>query len=102
MVLSDHGYNTSGDAVNIPQRDENQNGRQHPILFIKGINESHELQISGAPISYEDLVSAYFKLLDGTLSDNVFEYKEGDYRERRYLLYEYLGEVSLLSSLVSI
>jgi len=92
LVLSDHGYNTSGDAVNIPQRDENQNGRQHPILFIKGINESHELQISGAPISYEDLVGAYFKLLDGNFSDNVFEYKEGDYRERRYLLYKYLGE----------
>lgn len=92
LVLSDHGYNTSGDAVKIPQKDENQSGRQHPILFIKGLNESHDLQISGAPISYEDLLDSYFKLLDGNLSDNVFEYKEGDYRERRYLLYKYLGE----------
>lgn len=92
LVLSDHGYNTSGDAVRIPQRDENQYGRQHPILFVKGLNESHDLKISGAPISYEDLVEAYYKLLEGNLSDNCFEYQEGDYRERRYLLYKYLGE----------
>ncbi len=92
FVLSDHGYNISGDAVRIPQRDENQNGRQHPILFVKGLNESHDLKISGAPISYEDLVEAYYKLLEGNLSDDCFEYQEGDYRERRYLLYKYLGE----------
>lgn len=92
LVLSDHGYNISGDAVKIPQRDENPNGRQHPILFIKGLGERHEMKISGAPISYEDLVSAYYKLMEGALSDNCFEYQEGDYRERRYLLYKYLGE----------
>lgn len=92
FVLSDHGYNISGDAVRIPQRDENQYGRQHPILFVKGLNESHDLKISGAPISYEDLVEAYYKLLEGNLSDDCFEYQEGDYRERRYLLYKYLGE----------
>lgn len=92
FVLSDHGYNTSGDAVRIPQRDENQHGRQHPILFVKGFNESHDLKISDAPISYEDLVGAYYKLLEGNLSDNCFEYQGGEYRERRYLLYKYLEE----------
>lgn len=92
FVMSDHGYNISGDAVRIPQRYENQNGRQHPILFVKGFYESHDMQISGAPISYEDLVGAYYKLLEGERSDNCFEYREGDYRERRYLLYKYLGE----------
>lgn len=92
LVLSDHGYNTSGDAAKIPQRDENQYGRQHPILFVKGLNEQHELRISGAPVSYEDLVGAYYKLMDGCLSDDCFDYKEGEYRERRYLLYPYLGE----------
>lgn len=92
IVLSDHGYNIEGDAVDTPQRDENENGRQHPILFIKGLNETHDFQISGAPISHEDLIGAYYKLLDGNMSDNCFEYKEGDYRERRYLLYKYLND----------
>lgn len=92
IVLSDHGYNIEGDAVDTPQRNENETGRQHPILFVKGLNESHDLQVSGAPISYEDLVEAYYKLMDGAASDDCFAYKEGDQRERRYLLYKYLGE----------
>lgn len=92
LVASDHGYNISGDAVSIPQRDENPNGRQHPILFVKGLNERHEMKVSGAPISFEDLVEAYYKLMDGALSDACFAYKEGEERERRYLLYNYLGE----------
>lgn len=92
LVLSDHGYNTSDGAAKIAHIDEDQNGRQHPILFIKGLNESHEMNISGAPISYADLVEAYYKLMDGQLSDNCFDYREGDYRERRYLLYKYLDE----------
>ena len=92
LVLSDHGYNISGDAVDTPQRDESQYGRQHPILFVKGLGEKHEMKISGAPISYEDLVGAYDRLLEGSLSDECFAYREGDQRERRYLLYKYLGE----------
>lgn len=92
IVLSDHGYNIEGDAVDTPQRNENETGRQHPVLFIKGLNESHDFQVSGAPISYEDLVDAYYKLMDGAASDDCFAYKEGDQRERRYLLYKYLGE----------
>ena len=39
-----------------------------------------------------DLVEAYYKLMDGAASDDCFAYKEGDQRERRYLLYKYLGE----------
>lgn len=92
IVLSDHGYNIEGEAVRIAQKNENETGRQHPILFIKGLNESHDFQVSGAPISYEDMVEAYYKLMDGSMSDDCFPYKEGDQRERRYLLYKYLGE----------
>ena len=57
IVLSDHGYNIEGDAIDTPQRNENETGRQHPILFIKGLNENHDFQVSGAPISFEDLVA---------------------------------------------
>lgn len=92
IVMSDHGYNISGDAARIPQRDEDCSGRQHPILFIKGRGERHELQISGAPISFEDLPGGFEKLLQGAGSDSVFDYKEGDYRERRYMLYHYAEE----------
>ena len=44
-------------------------------------------QISEAPISYEDLQEAYVRLLDGAQSDAVFDWKEGDTRERRFLEY---------------
>lgn len=91
LVLSDHGYNTSGDALTTAVYYENPTGRQHPILFIKGLNESHEVQVSGAPVSYDDLQTAYDRLLAGALSDEVFDWQEGDQRERRYLLYNFRG-----------
>lgn len=78
FVMSDHGYE-GGKAQGVD--------RQNPILFIKGVGESHELQFDDAPISYADLQDAYVELLDGKKSDEVFPYKEGDTRERRYLLY---------------
>lgn len=78
IVMSDHGYEGS-----------KMNGidRQNPILFVKGVGENHDLSINQAPISYVDLQDAYVKLLDGNKSDDVFEYKEGDERTRRFLLY---------------
>lgn len=82
MILADHGYNKDNDV--------NSEGRQHPILFVKGIGESHDtLQISEAPISQTDFREAYTRLLDGKSSSEVFDFQEGDYRERRYLYYEY-------------
>lgn len=82
MILSDHGYNYHEIPCYTPER------RQHPILFIKGIGEKHdEIQVSNAPIAQEDYQQAYIKLLDGANSSELFNYKEGDYRERRYLVY---------------
>lgn len=78
MVMADHGYEGGKN---------NGIDRQNPILFVKGINEKHKLQISEAPISYDDLQSAYVKLLDGYPGDSIFEYKEGDVRDRMYLIY---------------
>lgn len=77
MIMSDHGFN-GDDSI----------GRQNPVLFIKGKNEKHNImQNSDAPVSYEDLQEAYIRLLDGKDSTEVFNYKDGDYRERRYLFY---------------
>ena len=44
--------------------------RQCALLLIKGRNEHHDtMQISQAPISFEDLQEAYVRLLDGRRSD---------------------------------
>lgn len=81
LIMSDHGFNW-GDPV----------GRQDPILFIKGVGESHPLQTSDAPISFEDLQNAYVQLLDGAAGTDVFPWQEGDSRDRRFLFYVYLEE----------
>ena len=82
MILSDHRYNI--------EDDDSSEKRQHPILFVKGVGEHYdELQISSAPISQSDYLEAYTRLLDGKQGDAIFDYKEGDARERRFLFYDY-------------
>lgn len=81
IVMADHGYNGMGEKGE-------DFLRQAALLLIKGRNEQHDtMQISEAPISYEDLQEAYVRLLDGAQSDAVFDWKEGDTRERRFLEY---------------
>lgn len=61
--------------------------RQAPMLLIKGRGEHHDtMETSQAPISYVDLQQAYVRLLDGAESAEVFDWKEGDTRERRFLV----------------
>lgn len=80
IVMADHGYSLAGPAAH---------GRQNPIFFVKGLEESHEMNISDAPISYEDLQEAFRRLLDGKPGTEISDYREGDQRERRYLYYIY-------------
>lgn len=81
IILSDHGCNVLDP--------DNKEGRQQPILFVKGVGEQHAtMQISAAPISQADFMEAYKRLLDGKTGNEVFDYQEGDYRERRYLLHD--------------
>lgn len=82
IVMADHGYGLSYGPRN----------RQHPVLFVKGKNESHDYTVSEAPISYDDLQEAFSRLLDGATGEEVFDYKEGDERKRRYLYFEYEHE----------
>jgi hypothetical protein len=84
FITSDHGFNWNDDSgdeiVYTPEK------RQHSMLFVKGYEENHdEMVISEAPISHGDYPEAYLRLLDGAESADVFDWKEGDYRERRYL-----------------
>lgn len=71
IVMSDHGQ---GSGFN-----------DNPIFFVKGFNEHHEMQVNDAPVSYDDLQEAYMRLLSGRMSNELFDYHEGDYRERRFL-----------------
>lgn len=83
IIMADHGY----------QEDDVAWGRQCPILLIKGFDEKHDtLQISTAPIAHEDLQQAYVRLLDGAQGSEVFDWEEGDVRERRFLYYKYLHD----------
>ena len=84
VVMADHGYWTYWDDKLL--------GRSNPLLAVKGVGESHEMKISEAPISYEDLQECFSRLLGGDASDQVFDAKEGDQRIRRYLSYNYLEE----------
>ena len=80
LIMADHG--TAGENP-IPM------GHQDPVLWIKGFGETHsEMQTDSAPISQEDYLDAYFKLLQGKMSDEVFDYKAGDVRERRCLVFQ--------------
>ncbi len=80
IIMADHGFNEKGG--------EALWNRQNPLLLIKGLNERHNLSISDAPISFDDLQACYERLMSGMPSSDVFEAKEGDSRERRYIYYE--------------
>ena len=85
IVMADHGYSEE-------QVLYNAFGRQNPILFVKGVRESHDLEISQAPISFDDLQEAYKRLLDGKPSAEVFDARENEERIRRYIYYYYGDE----------
>ena len=85
IVMADHGYNGQGDET-----DRDVWLRPSPMFLVKGREEQHDtMQVSEAPVSYEDLWQAYMRLMDGAQSDALFDWKEGDERERRYLRYSF-------------
>lgn len=79
VILADHGYLTAY--------------RQTPVFMAKGFGQQAEnIKISNAPVSYADLPSAFARLMDGAPSDQIFDAKESDTRQRRFLYYAYLLE----------
>ena len=57
------------------------------------------MQVSQAPVSYEDLPQAYERLMDGEQSDAIFDWKEGDGRNRRFLYYSFGNEYYMVEYL---
>ena len=83
IIFSDHG-NNGYDPV----------GRQNPILYIKGINETHdEMQVSEKKVSYVDLNDTiYLDLLNGKQSTELLENVD-DNRIRRFIWYKDYDEM---------
>ena len=77
LIISDHGYD----------HDDDEGFSESPMLFIKGINEHHPMQINDAPISYEELPDALLKLSEGADAVSSFDTHEGDERVRRFMYY---------------
>lgn len=59
IIMADHGIGRTKNRAN-------------PMLYIKGINEHHEMEVSQAPLSYGDLIDAYEELLEGKKSNELF------------------------------
>lgn len=85
IIMSDHGYSYA-------EGDERQasllEGRQNPILYIKGIDEKHEMYISDIPVSQSDLNDVYKDLMNGKTSEELFDNIDKD-RERKFIYYEF-------------
>ena len=89
VIMADHGYGyREGDSIG-------NLDRANPFLMIKGVKESHVFTTDEAPISYEDLQEAYSRLLDEQTGNDIFDWKGGDNRTRKYLNYAYTKEYEI-------
>ena len=78
IIMSDHGYNQNGE------------NRQNPILYIKGINERHNYQVSDKKVSYLNLADAFIELEEDKKSNELFEGLDNS--TRRYFFYRFTKE----------
>ena len=80
IIMADHGLSLTDDPK----------GRQHPVFFVKGMNEhADSLRISDAPVSFEDLQTAFDRLMAGADGQSIFDWKEGDKRDRKCYFLSY-------------
>lgn len=87
VIMADHGFDEDYGLVEGVEACE---GRQNPIFLVKSLNEKHEMMVSQAPVSYDDIQRAFVDLLEGKSSSDIFDYKEDDERERRYIYYDFV------------
>ena len=80
VILADHGY----------AGDESTEGRQNPLLLVKGKGETHsKMKTSLKQVSYADLAMTLAELMGGKKSTEIFEDIPEEGRERRYMYYEF-------------
>ena len=63
----------------------------NPLLAIKGINESHEVEFSSKAISYAEINEALTMLIDGKKSADLFK-DIPNTRKRTFLWYHFTKE----------
>ena len=81
VITADHGYN-NGERM----------GKQNPILYIKGLNEtSEQMFVSNKKVSHQDLADAYQLLLDDKSSKELFT-NITDNRVRKLIWYVFRKE----------
>lgn len=85
IIMSDHGY----------EADDNPWGRWNGTFMVKGIGEKHDFAVYNAPVSYEDLQTVYERLVNGQTGTDLFDWKEGAVRVRRYMYYNYGDEENM-------
>lgn len=86
VILADHGF-AAEDKQHLLE------DRMNPAMLIKGRGERREsMKISSAPVSYDELAGAFVLLCEGKGADEIFAYKDGDVRERRFIKYYYTCE----------
>ena len=104
IITADHGYSGGGDTLDMPH------GTAVPLMIVKpkSATEKEDLKISNAPVSHEDLlgtVLAGFECKEKAFPYTVFDFSEGENRERYYnysaLYSDEEGEVELRKYLVS-
>ena len=83
--MADHGSRILGEG-------EDDLYKFNPIFMVKGIGETHPYQVDKAPLSYEDLIECYERLMDHKPSTECFDWKEGDHRVRRLIWSAWLQE----------
>ena len=79
IIMADHGYDLEGHG---------NKGRENPLFLVKGLGENHEFRISEQPVSYEDLMDIYMRLLDGKPAEELIDYAEGEQRDRRIIVFD--------------
>lgn len=84
LIMSDHGYYD----VDHDSYGEEVLERYHPILLVKGRQESHALEEADIPISHVDFMDAYMALLDGKKSGEAFDHVDTA-KNRMIIWYEY-------------
>lgn len=83
IVMADHGYWYES------------SGRQNPILYVKGINEHHDMISSEKSVSYEDLNEIYTGLLEGKTSEELLRDINPN-RVRRFIDNAFEGEDNMV------
>ena len=91
IIMADHGFNYENDVTY-----GYASKRQNPLVMAKGFGERNEaLQVSDKPVSFDDLQTAYQRLMDGFSGRELFDFVPDGRDTRRFLYYVYLDEKHL-------